>query len=94
MELWRLTKEEEARVIAACKGMSAAQAAKKWAYREAGKTILNPDALDDLYEGLEDALREICRMCVRLNPQHENCTSCEEMERSRLPLSKAKVKDG
>ena len=93
MEEWRLTKEEEAKVIAAGKSMSAAQAAKKWAYREAGRTILNPDALDGLYEGLEDALREICRMCVRLNPQHENCTSCEEMERSRLPLSKAEGKD-
>ena len=42
-----------------------------------------------LYEGLRDALREICRMCVRINPQHKNCTSCEEMERSRLPLREA-----
>ena len=46
----------------------------------------------DCYEGLKDALKEICRMCVRLNPQHENCTSCEEMERSRLPLLKAEGK--
>ena len=50
-------------------------------------------ASPDTYEGLKDALREICRMCVRLNPQHENCTSCEEMERSRLPLLKAEGKD-
>ncbi len=61
MEEWRLTKEEEARVIAAGKGMSAAQAAKKWAYREAGRTILNPDALDDLYEALRAAQAYIAR---------------------------------
>jgi len=42
-----------------------------------------------LYEGLKDALKEICKMCVRLNPQHKGCTSCEEMERSREPLLKA-----
>ena len=46
-------------------------------------------AAPDCYEGLKDALREICRMCVRLNPQHQGCTSCKEMERSRLPLAKA-----
>ena len=49
-------------------------------------------AAPDMREGLKDALREICRMCVRLNPQHENCTSCEEMERSRRPLLKAEGK--
>ncbi len=46
-------------------------------------------AAPDCHKGLEDALKEICKMCVRLNPQHEGCTSCEEMERSRLPLLKA-----
>ncbi len=49
-------------------------------------------AAPDCYEGLKDALREICRMCVRLNPQHEGCSACEEMERSRLPLAKAEEK--
>ena len=49
-------------------------------------------AAPDLYKGLKDALREICRLCVRLNPQHENCMSCEEMERSRKPLLKAEGK--
>ena len=49
-------------------------------------------AAPDMYEGLKDALREICRLCARLNPQHESCTSCEEMERSRLPLAKAEGK--
>ena len=49
-------------------------------------------AAPELYEGLKDALKEICRMCVKLNPQHKNCTSCEEMERSRLPLAKAEGK--
>ena len=46
-------------------------------------------AAPDCYEGLKDALKEICRLCVEINPQHKNCTSCEEMERSRLPLLKA-----
>ena len=67
--------------------------------RQPGMTITeaqaNADfisAAPDCYEGLKDALREICRMCVRLNPQHKDCTSCEEMERSRLPLLKAEGK--
>ena len=81
--------------------------AKKKARREFEATAfracakINPEnpqavaeSISDLYEGLKDALREICRMCVRLNPQHENCTSCEEMERSRLPLAKADNKGG
>ena len=52
---------------------------------------LHKSALD-LYEGLNDALTEICRMCVRLNPQHKDCKSCEEIERSRQPLRKAEGK--
>ena len=64
------------------------------AYDEAIEAILDRTGAPDLYEGLKDALKEICRMCVRLNPQHENCTACEEMERSRQPLLKAEGKGG
>lgn len=46
-------------------------------------------ASPDLYEELKDALQEICRLCVRLNPQHENCTSCEDMEQRRKAIAKA-----
>ena len=48
----------------------------------------------DLCEGLKDALQEICRLCVRLNPQHENCKSCEDMTERRKALAKAEGKKG
>lgn len=39
--------------------------------------------LGELKGALRDALDEICRLCVRLNPQHKNCQSCEDMEQRR-----------
>jgi len=37
-------------------------------------------AAPDLYEELVEADEIICQLCKRLNPQHENCTSCEDRE--------------
>lgn len=43
----------------------------------------------ELLEELKDALRHICYLCKRLNPQHENCTSCDDMGIRRQILAKA-----
>ncbi len=59
------------------------------AQANAERIVKAVNSYDAMKDGLKDALREICRMCVRLNPQHENCTSCAEMERSRRPLLEA-----
>lgn len=59
------------------------------------KTLANAQliaAAPNTYEGLKDALQEICRLCVRLNPQHEGCQSCEDMEERRKALAKAEGK--
>ena len=53
-KLWLLTDEETAEIIARGGGVSAVQEAKKRAYVKAGGIILNPDALEDLYEALEE----------------------------------------
>ncbi len=44
---------------------------------------------DALVEALEVAEREICQLCKRLNPQHENCTSCDGMDDIKQALVKA-----
>jgi ribosomal protein L40E len=42
-----------------------------------------------LYEALKEADATICELCVRLNPWHENCTSCEEREIRLKAIAKA-----
>ncbi len=50
---WKLTIQEVADVVAKGGDVNAAQEAKKQAYRKAGGIILNPDALEEMYEALE-----------------------------------------
>lgn len=42
------------------------------------------DRLRVLYKA---GLKRICELCVVINPQHENCHSCEEMEERREALA-------
>jgi len=53
---WKLTKQELAEVDARDQSRYVAQVAKKRAYIEAGGVILNPDALEDMYEALKIAI--------------------------------------
>ena len=43
----------------------------------------------DMREGLEEAIYDICRLCKRLNPQHENCTGCKDIEPYQEIIKKA-----
>ncbi|HUW46160.1 MAG TPA: hypothetical protein VMW50_10255 [Dehalococcoidia bacterium] len=45
-------------------------------------------ASKDLYDELVEADETICQLCKRLNPQHENCTSCGERENRRKAIAK------
>ena len=49
---WKLTDQEITELDAKGGDKHEAQEAKKQAYREAGGIILNPDALEDMYEAL------------------------------------------
>lgn len=49
-------------------------------------------AAPDLYEELLDADQAICGLCKLLNPQHENCTSCEDRNSRLKALAKAEGK--
>ena len=49
-------------------------------------------AAPDLYMELVTADRTICELCVRLNLQHENCTSCADRESRQQALAKAEGK--
>ena len=40
-------------------------------------------------KALEEANDVICRLCIRLNPQHKDCTSCNDIEDTREPIEKA-----
>ena len=41
---------------------------------------------NELFENTFDLCEEFCQMCIRLNPQHENCPSCDDLEYWRKPL--------
>ena len=45
-----------------------------------------------LYVELVEADETICQLCKRLNPQHENCTSCEEREYRLKAIAEAEGK--
>ena len=47
-------------------------------------------AAPEMYDALEEDADTICVLCKRLNPQHENCTSCVDMDRRRFLLAKAR----
>ena len=57
-------------------------------------SMVNGDAVqeleqerDELFENLFDSCEVICQLCVRLNPQHENCTECDELNDLRKPIT-------
>lgn len=54
--------------------------------------IAKAPLIPELVEELKRALDEICRLCVLLNPQHETCQSCEDMEAMRRIIAKAESK--
>jgi chromosome segregation ATPase len=43
-----------------------------------------------LAELLEDSNVTICKLCKRLNPQHENCTGCSDLKTRNDALAKIK----
>ncbi len=92
MEEWRLTSEEMTELITKGWSVNDAQKAKRLAYIESGRVILNPDALEDLYEALEGLAP-----CMRLVPGGETPYEWAVSERAmiavRKALLKAEVKD-
>lgn len=46
----------------------------------------------DLHKELLEADEVICELCKRLNPQHEDCTSCQDRENRLKVLAKAEGK--
>ncbi len=53
---------------------------KSWADGAAEANAQLIASAPKLYVELVEADEVICGLCKRLNPQHENCTSCEERE--------------
>ncbi len=49
-------------------------------------------AAPEMYETGRELLKVMCELCIRLNPQHENCQSCEEIEGYRRAFAKAEGK--
>jgi hypothetical protein len=49
-------------------------------------------AAPDCYEQLKEADAVICDLCKCLNPQHVNCTSCEERKIRLKAIAKAEGK--
>jgi len=47
-------------------------------------------ASPELLTELEAADEEICNLCVRLNPRHKNCTSCDERDARLKAITKAR----
>ena len=41
---------------------------------------------NELFENTFDLCEEFCQMCIRLNPQHENGPSCDDLEYWRKPI--------
>ena len=37
-------------------------------------------AAPEMLDALIESRNLVCRLCIRLNPQHKNCTSCDEVE--------------
>ena len=50
-------------------------------------------AAPDMHIKLIEADLLICELCRRLNPLHENCTSCQEREPRLAALAKAEGKE-
>lgn len=46
-------------------------------------------AAEDMYGTGQDLLMVMCELCRRLNPQHAECQSCEEIEGYRKAYAKA-----
>ena len=53
MEAWKLTDQEIAELVTRGGSVYEAREAKKQAYIDNGGVILNPDALEDMYEALK-----------------------------------------
>ena len=43
----------------------------------------------ELLEALEETLELLCHCCRHLNPQHVECTGCQDTEQARAVLAKA-----
>ena len=50
-------------------------------------------AAPGLLEALKEADADICLCCKRLNPQHENCTTCPGREVRLAAIAKAEGKE-
>ena len=46
--------------------------------------------IKEVHEELEKCIESLCSWCKRLNPQHKDCTSCEEVDGYRQTLAKIK----
>ena len=47
---------------------------------------------NDLTNGFEEALDTLCSLCKQVNPQHDDCNSCDEVDEYRKVIEEAKLK--
>jgi len=52
--------------------------------------VSSKEYMQQLISELLEADSEICILCKRLNPQHSECTSCEDRERRLALIKEAK----
>lgn len=43
--------------------------------------------IEQLKELLGDCLHDLCQLCVRLNPQHEDCEQCDDTDYFREAIN-------
>ena len=79
---YKLTDQEIAEVKATGGDIAEAQKAKRQAYIDSGGVILNPYALEDMYEGLKGLLRD-----YSTNPLNDSFY--EACRRARQAIAKA-----
>ena len=91
MEEWRLTSEEMTELITKGWSVNDAQKAKRLAYIESGRVILNPDALEDLYEALE-GIKKLMATDFEDFEDFEKASKAPFLKLEQT-LAKAKVKD-
>ena len=45
------------------------------------------DRIKKLEDTLSICMKDICRLCIRLNPQHKDCTQCDDMDDLKAVLN-------
>lgn len=62
---------------------------REHAFNEAERNAFLISAAPEMFKSFIDACDMICSLCIRLNPQHKDCPSCEDLDDLRKPIEKA-----